>query len=272
MAEKVTIQKGTVQETLVFPLYGRSIANEKNPELFRDTRAKQIMEKMDYDFSSANMGTLPAYVYGVRHEMLVAAAKEYLEKYPDAVVVNLGCGLDTSFTFIDNGKCRYVNLDLPDVIALREKLFDTGERESNLAHDALDFSWMDRIGAGENDRVFIFSGGVLFYFQPSDVKALIAAMAERFPGGCFVFDFESEKMVAQSNKMVKKSGNKGAEMYFWLNDARNELPAYSGAISSVEIVNTLPEEYRKLPFIPRLMFKLELGKEMMGFAKIHFKE
>ena len=271
MSGKVTIKKGTVQETLVFPLYGRRIANEKHPEIFRDTRAKQIMEKMDYDFSTANMGTLPAYVYGVRHEMMVAAAKQYLDTWPEAVVVDLGCGLDTSFPFIDNGRCRYVNLDLPDVIALREQLFDLGERESNLAHDALDLSWMDKIGAGEKDRVFIFSGGVLYYFQPRDVKALIDAMARRFPGGCLFYDFESEKMVAQSNRMVKKSGNKGAEMYYWVNDARTEIPAYSDAIKSVEVINRLPKQYDRLPLLPRLMFKLELGKEMMGFAKVDFK-
>ena len=272
MSEKVTIQKGTVQETLVFPLYGRSVANEKDPELFKDTEAKKIMAKMDYDFTTANMGTLPAYVYGVRQDMLVSAAKEYLEKYPDAIVVDLGCGLDTAFAYIDNGKCRLVNLDLPDVIALREKLFDLNDRESNLAHDAMDFSWMDKIGAGERDHVFIFSGGVLYYFQPEDVKTLIDAMAKRFPGGCYFYDYENEKMTARSNKMVKKSGNNGAEMFYWVNDARKEIPAYSDAIESVEIVNKLPEKYKKLPFVPRLMFNLELGKEMMAFAKVNFKE
>ena len=272
MPEKVTIQKGTVQETLVFPLYGRSVARKMMPELFKDTEAEKIMAKMDYDFSAANMGKLPAYVYGTRQELLILGAKEYLEKYPDAIVVNLGCGLDTSFSFIDNGRCRYINLDLPDVIALREKLFDLKDRENNLAHDALDFGWMDKIGAGENDHVFIFSGGVLYYFKPEDVKALIDAMAMRFPGGCYLFDYENEKMVARSNSMVKKTGNKGAEMYYWVNNGKEEISAYSAAIESVEIINSLPKEYSKLPFVPKLMFKLELGKEMMAFAKVNFKK
>ena len=271
MSEKVSIQKGTVQETLVLPLYGRSLAHRMLPEIFRDTEAEKIMAKMDYDFSTANMGKLPAYVYGTRQELLIAEVKKYLEQYPETIVVNLGCGLDTSFSFIDNGRCRYVNLDLPDVIALREKLFDLKERESNLAHDALDYAWMDKIGAGENDRAFIFSGGVLYYFHPEQVRSLIDAMAKRFPGGCYCFDYESEKMVAQSNRMVKKTGNKGAEMYYWVNDGRAEIPAYSDAIASVEIINTLPEEYKKLPLAPKLMFKLELGKEMMAFARVNFK-
>ena len=60
--EKVTIQKGTVQETLAFPLYGRSVANQKYPQLFRDTEAAKIMAKMDYDFSNSNMGSIPCIV------------------------------------------------------------------------------------------------------------------------------------------------------------------------------------------------------------------
>ena len=270
MADKVTIQKGTVQETLVFPLYGRKVAHDMKPGIFSDNGEKEIMERMDYDFKNANMGTLPCYVYGVRQDFLVLEAKKFLEQYPDAIIVDIGCGLDTSYPAIDNGKCRYVNLDLPDVIELREKLIPLGEREVNLAHDALDFSWMDKIGASEGDRVFCFSGGVMFYFHPEDVQALIDAMAKKFKGGSYLFDFENEGLTARSNKMVKKSGNKGAEMYFWLNDAKNELSAYSDHIESVEILKTLPEKYNKLPFLPKLMFKVELGREMMAFAKVNF--
>ena len=271
MSEKITIEKGTVQETLAFPLYGRSIANKKYPELFHDTESAKIMARMDYDFSNSNMGSIPSIVYGIRHEILVSAAKNYLREYPDAIIVNLGCGLDTSFAFIDNGKCRYVNLDLPDVIELREKLFDLSPREMNLAHSALDMAWMEKIGAGQSDHVFIISGGVLFYFKPGDVRAMVDAIAGRFHKGGFIFDFENKQMAGISNRMIKKSGNHGAEMYYWIEDAEQEIPSYSEAIESVKIINQIPDTYRTLPFIPRTILNFEFKKGMMGFAELRFK-
>ena len=271
MKGTVTIQKGTVQETLAFPLYGRCVANQKYPQLFHDTEAAKIMARMDYDFSNSNMGNIPTIVYGIRHEALVAAARDYLKEYPDAIIVNLGCGLDTSFAFIDNGKCRFVNLDLPDVIELREKLFDLREREMNLAHSALDFSWMDKIVASEKDHVFVISGGVLFYFKPEDVKAMIDTMAWHFPEGGFVFDFENKTMAEMSNRMVKKSGNHGAEMYYWVQDAQKEIPAYSDHIKSVKVRNPMTPEYKSLPFSARAILNIEIRNGWMGFAELRFK-
>ncbi len=125
----------------------------------------------------------------MRHEFLVTEAKHYLEKHPDAIIVNLGCGLDTSFSFIDNGRCRYINLDLPEVIEMREKLFTLRARESDLAHDAMDFSWMEKIGAVEGSHVYIIAGGFFYYFKSEEAKSLIAAMAARFKRGGLVFDY-----------------------------------------------------------------------------------
>lgn len=100
MNNKVTISKVTHQETLFFPLYGRKIANEKYPQVFNDTQAEEIMAKTDYDFSTTKMGSILCIIYGIRQEIMVAGAKEYLKSYPDAVIVNLGCGLDTSFSAV----------------------------------------------------------------------------------------------------------------------------------------------------------------------------
>ena len=57
-----------------------------------------------------------------------------------------------------------------------------------------------------------------------------------------------------------------------VNDARTEIPTYSDAVSSVQAVNKLPKEFDRLPLIPMVMFKLEMGKEMIGFAKVNFRE
>lgn len=271
MKNKVTIKKGTVQETLMFPLYGRSICNAEKPAVFGDAKAKEIISRIDYDFKNANMGKGPVYVYGMRGQVLIDAAKQYLKEYPDAIIVNLGCGLDTSFYQLDNGRMRYVNIDFPEVIAFREQLFETKDRELNLGMDATDLSWMEKIGAGPTDHVFVIAGGVFYYIKPAEVKKLIAALAKRFKKGGIIFDYENEKMMQQSNKMVKKAGNHGAEMYYSVNDAEKEIPAYSTEIESAKFMKSLPDKYKCIPGFFRFFFNLEFKKGMMGYALLRFR-
>ena len=48
---KYHIEKNTVQETLVIPLFGRLVCSEHYPELFSDPEAKRICDSLDYDFA-----------------------------------------------------------------------------------------------------------------------------------------------------------------------------------------------------------------------------
>ena len=106
-------------------------------------------------------------------------------------VVNLGCGLDDTFSKVDNGFCSGYNLDFPDVIAVRNELLPAGEREQNIACDLNDYAWMDAIDASQG-AVF-FAAGVFYYFKIEDVKRLFSAMAERFPGAVLAFDSCNER-------------------------------------------------------------------------------
>lgn len=136
--EKVKIEKNTVQETLIVPLYGRKMCYDKFPELYSDTFAKELCERLDYDFSELErknnsflyeFGSLEA---AMRQLDIIWEIKEYLKKYPKATIVNLGCGLDETGKSCDNGLCHIVNVDFPDVIEVRNKLTATQEREKIL--------------------------------------------------------------------------------------------------------------------------------------------
>ncbi len=272
MKEKVTIEKGTVQETLMFPLFGRYKANQMYPGLFKDMTAGKIIDTIDYDMGQADMGKGPQFVYGMRQDITERAANRFLAKYPDAIIVNIGCGLDTIFDHLDNGKCRFVNIDFPEVIEFRQKLFPQRDRETNIGMDANNHTWMDQIGYSSGDRVFIFSCGVFFYFQPEDVKRLVDTIGRRFPGAVLFFDYENAKMLAKSNKKVIQSGNKGAWMPFSMEDARSEIKAFSDTVESVDVMNDLPTGYEVLPFFYRWFFRRCMKKESMTFTEVCFKE
>ncbi len=272
MKEKVTIEKGTVQETLMLPLYGRYMANKRYPTLFKDKAAKEIIDRIDYDIEQANMGKGPTIVYGLRQDLTARYALKYLKEYPEAIVVNIGCGLDTIFDFIDNGKCRFVNIDFPEVIEFRNKIFEPNDRTKDIAIDATDPAWMDQIGYSEGDRVFLMSCGVLFYFQPEDVRKLIDGIGRHFPGSAFCFDYENKKMLARSNRKVRETGNKGAYMPFSLENAEVEIKEFSDTVESVSPLRDLPKEYDILPGFYKWYFKRTIRTETMTLAEVRFKE
>ena len=106
---KVHIEKNTVQETLVIPLYGRKLCTQIFPNLFRDQKAVELIDRLDYDFSALEkQSKSTAHRFGalevaMRENDLMIEMKEYLACHPKATLVNLGCGLDQTAENCDNG-------------------------------------------------------------------------------------------------------------------------------------------------------------------------
>ena len=131
---KCKIEKNTVQETLILPLYSRKLCTELYPNLYKDETAVRLLGQIDYDFSEAEknsrslMQRFGALEVAMRQGDLAFEVRDYLKDRPNAAVVNLGCGLDNTGRTCDNGRCKIYNLDFPDVIALRQQLLPAGSR------------------------------------------------------------------------------------------------------------------------------------------------
>ena len=190
---KYHIEKNTVQETLVIPLFGRLVCSERFPELFSDPEAKRICDSLDYDFAEKRKkmesaaGLFGALEVAQRQYDLRCEVEMYLKGHPKAAVVNLGCGLDDTFSKVDNGECSGYNIDLPDVIKVRNDLLPAGERETNLACDLNDYSWMDGIDAS-GGAVF-FAAGVFYYFKTEDVKKPVSGYGRALSRKCACLRF-----------------------------------------------------------------------------------
>ena len=192
MEGKVTIEKGSVQETLIIPLYGRKLCAERFPTLYTDPSAAEICTRLDYDFSDLDakaqstfwqFGALEAAMRQLDMEWEI---RDYLAAHPRAAIVNMGCGLDQTGRACDNGCARIYNVDLPDIIAAREQLAPAGERESNIAADLNDHAWMDAVDGSEG--TVLFAAGVFHYFTFGQARSLCRAAAGHFPGARIVFD------------------------------------------------------------------------------------
>ena len=226
--QKVKIEKNTVQETLIVPLYGRKMCSEKFPELYMDVFAKELCERIDYDFTDLEkknnsflyeFGSLEA---AMRQLDIMWEIKEYLKKYPEATVVNLGCGLDETGKACDNGLCSIVNIDFPDIIEIRKKLIAEQNREKNIACDLKDYTWMKEID--DSKGVIFFAAGVFHYFKMDEVKALVLEIAKRYTGGCLVFDSVGKLgLKLMMSKTLKNMGIKDVDGFFYINNPGKDL-------------------------------------------------
>ncbi len=273
------IEKNTVQETLIIPLFGRLVCSERFPQLFSDPEAKRICDCLDYDFSEKRRRMeSPAGLFGAlevaqRQYDLQCEVKAYLKAHPRAAVVNLGCGLDDTFSKVDNGLCRGYNLDFADVIAVRNELLPAGEREMNLACDLNDYAWMDAIDA--SDGAVFFAAGVFYYFRTEDVRALFSAMAERFPGAALAFDSCNERGAKLMRKTwLKEAGITDVSAFFSLEDEK-ELKAWSGRFASVTAKSYMRgyrDIYKDVGLFHKLMIRFCDSLVNMKIVKIVFKE
>ena len=232
---KHKIEKNTVQETLIIPLFARKVCSELYPNLYRDETSIRLIDEIDYDFSEAErksrslMQRFGALEVAMRQNDLAWEARDYLKSHPTAAVVNLGCGLDSTGRACDNGSCKIYNLDFPDVIAVRNKLLPAGEREENIPCNLNDTAWFSKIDAS-GGAVF-FASGVFYYFLTEQVKALVQAMAGAFPGGVLVFDAANRTAV----KMIAKTWLKSAKIkdvgaYFAVSNAPKEIGAWDSRL------------------------------------------
>ena len=229
---KVHIEKNTVQETLVIPLYARKMCSELFPNLYRDETAIRLMDEVDYDFSAlekkakSSVQQFGFLEVAMRQNDLAWEVRDYLKTHPGAAVVNLGCGLDATGRACDNGSCKIYNLDFPDVIAVRDQLLPAREREQNVPCDLNDTAWFEKIDAS-GGAVF-FAAGVFYYFLKEQVQKLVCAMAERFPDGRLVFDAAGKRAVKLMLKTwIKDAAIQDVGAYFSVEDAGSELSAWS---------------------------------------------
>ena len=227
-SKKILIEKNTIQETLIIPLYGRKVCSEKFPNLYKDDFAKNLCDKLDYDFSALEKKK-NSFFYefttlevAMRQLDIMYEIKNYLQKYPEATIVNLGCGLDETGKSCDNGLCKIVNVDFGDVISVRKELLEKNDREIDIACDLNDYSWMNSLD--KKKGIIFFAAGVFYYFPKNKVKKLVLELSDRYPGGSLVFDSVGKfGLKLMMSKILKKVGIKDVEGFFYLDNPQKDL-------------------------------------------------
>ena len=129
--------------------------------------------------------------------------RQFLAEHPAGTVVELGTGLNTRFERTDNGTVHWIDLDLPDTIALRRRFFADTDRRQMVAASLLDEDWMPPVDQSPGPYFFV-SDGVLTYLAVDAVTSTLERIARRFPGALLAFDTYSRSAMDMQHKMAAK--------------------------------------------------------------------
>ena len=236
---------GVVEDTLFVPMLGRIYASEYCPQILYDKKALELKKKLPSDLIEKNMQNQYTLLASAsRSANMDRFIRSFLERRPDGVIVQLGCGLETTYHRCDNGKTHWYAVDLPHVIDYRRELLPELERETYLAGDAFSEDWIRQVRTEFPDApILVTAGGLFHYFEENKVISLLRMIGQS--GNMeVVFDTVNKKgMAMMQKKYMKQVGHADAQMFFYV-DAAKELAAKIGGNAKV-----IAEEpyYRYIP-------------------------
>jgi O-methyltransferase involved in polyketide biosynthesis len=213
------------KETMLMTLSGRAIQSQwKNP-ILHDPWAEEAMLHIDYDMSKQLTGVTswsmwkdigPAII-ATRAATFDLLTTRFLANHPDAVVLQVGCGMDSrAFRINLPAGVEWFDVDYPDVIDLRRQLFPPRDNYHMIGAPLDDLRWLDEVPR-ERPGLMI-AEGVLHYLSETDVKALLNGVVTHFPNGQLIFDICNTMIVKQAGKNV---GGTGATYRWGLDDPQD---------------------------------------------------
>lgn len=264
-----TIQLTGVQETLLLPLWGRAMETKKTNPLLVDKTAVRIIESIDYDFSIIEKKTNPLSCASwiARSLYFDSKIKAFLEAHPDGSVINVGCGLDTTYERVNNQQGRWYELDFPEVIDVRKQYIKEDSGRQFLPYSVFDEAWYDQI---ENKKqVFIMIAGVIYYFNEEQVRNLFLQISQKFETSEAAFDYSSKRGVRIANKKVIDDGGMDQSAYLqWGIEDIREIEKWSGSLHVVHNMKMFAEHKKKFPITKRLGMMISDALSVMSLAHV----
>ena len=137
----------SVEWTNLVTLYLRAYESRSPRPILGDHAAAEAVERIDYDFKRVHRAAVPwsnQYLVVLRAKKLDDWSTDFLHRHPDAVVLHLGCGLDTRAMRIQPPPTvQWFDLDQPGVIELRRKLYDDTDTYHMIGSSVTDPEWLE---------------------------------------------------------------------------------------------------------------------------------
>lgn len=221
--------KNSVSETLLINVYMRHLDFKDAAPILNDPFSSAVVEQIDYDFAKFDDARLSKTGTIIRAKFFDDETLRLAAEFDRPIIVQLGAGLDTRPLRLQSTlpSATFYDLDLPDVISVRDALLPKAQNNFSLSRSMLDPSWMDELAAKHGSAGYIFIlEGVSMYFEKEEFKEFFIALAQKFRGyvlSDFMSNFAVKKfdhkrhdaMRHMQNAPFKMGISGGAEVQSW---------------------------------------------------------
>ena len=166
-----------VSKTLFIPLYGRSFVSKKGI-ILKDKKAEEVWDKEKFELKGKAKSKWLAYSMSMRSRVFDDWVKEKMIEDPNAIVIHLGCGLDSRVDRVNSQGHLWFDLDYPSVIEVRKKYFVENKKYKMIDSDITLFDWVQTVPKGKN--AIVIMEGLSMYLTESKLEWLIYMLSERF--------------------------------------------------------------------------------------------
>ena len=242
------------KETLLICLHAKAMESRNENSILKDTFADEILHSVDYNFdkiesSSSFDGDMPT-IWRAKH--IDDFVRKFILEHPDAIVIYLGCGLDTRIKRIDPpATSNWYDVDFPEVIELRKNFFSQTNNYQMIASSVTESDWLGKIP--KNRSTCIIAEGVLEYIEPDEVENLFRRLIEYFGHGQIIFDVMSKWIIKRAEKNMQKEFG---TTHKWGVDNAQEINSFSPKLKLLDEIFIFKSPYLKQ--LPHKLWKFKL--------------
>ncbi|MBO0678807.1 class I SAM-dependent methyltransferase [Mycolicibacterium sp. S2-37] len=251
MTDKTHVDLSGSPETMLATLYAKAVDASASDSVLHDHYAADIVARIEYDWAKTGIKASNAAGVAMRSMHFDTWARQFLAVHTYAVVLHLGCGLDSRyFRLAPPAGVAWYDVDYPAVIALRERFYPRAERYQLVAASVTDPEWTASIPADK--PTLILGEGLTMYLTKQDGVALFRRLVQHFASGEIQFDaFNRLGIRSQwTNTVVRRSGSK---LYWAIDNPSDFLDAVPGTrlLSYVPVLESVATSKLNRPY--RLM-------------------
>lgn len=212
---------GVVEDTLYVPMLGRIYASENCKHILYDKKSLELKNRMPEGLIEHDTQTQYTYLASASRSANVDRyIKNFIERKKNGIIVQIGCGLETTYYRNDNGQTQWYGVDLPHVIEYRKGLLPENECEKYISGDAFSKEWIEEIRSKHPiEPLLIVASGLFYYFEEEYVLGLIK-MLMYYGDIEILFDAVNKSgMTMMQKKHMKTVGHEEAKMFFYVDSA-----------------------------------------------------
>lgn len=262
-----------VPETMLLTLWAKAMEFDRKDALLRDKKAAEIYQQIPYDFSKLKRAKLSQAGCCIRANLIDKEILSFLSAYPDAVVIQLGAGIDARYERLHpRHLTHWYDLDLQEVITIRKKLLSETERNTFMACSLFDYRWIDCVKS-HHKPILIVLEGVLMYFEPARVRDFFAESCDQLDNATILFDMLAPAAVghAKQHDSVKTMG-KDVE-FLWSELNSKTMEEWNCKLHVDKEYFLSDYEQGRYPWLFRLLYKIPCFYKHFNqrVVKLHIK-